>query len=588
MADPLLDLINGVQSAPSQAQPGRQVPAPSGAPSGQDPLLALIGSSVAQQAPGVAPPSAPAVEPAPAAPISTLGRYAHGLMDPINGGAQLLTHMLPASVVNAGNDFNNWLADKTGLVARLPAGGVDQQVREGEQQYQAQRSAAGSTGFDAARLAGNVINPVNLALAPAAPASIGARVGMGIASGMGSAALAPVTAGDFSAEKAKQVALGGLVGGALPAVIGAARSIISPAASTNADLALLKAEGVQPTIGQTLGGRANSVEEKLQSLPIVGDAITMARQRAQAGFNTAAINRASGAVGQQVDTIGQDGVQAAGDALSKAYDDALNQVTGVRLDGAFNQNLMQLRSMAQGLTDPMRNKFNDTVNNVLLRKVSPNGSIAPADYKAVDSELGQIASRYSGSQVASEQEMGDATKQLQALLNQQMVRSNPQVAEALQAADTGWANLVRVEGAAKSAMNNNGVFSPAQLNSAVRQADDSVRGRAVARGTALMQDLANAGQSVLGNRVPDSGTAGRIGMGAATLLGANAINPMIPLGIGAGAAVYTPWAQRLLGAAVSARPDAAQAVSNVVGRGAPYLTPGLAQFSYGLLNQKGQ
>ena len=48
---------------------------------------------------------------------------------PYRGGAQLLTHMLPSGVVQAGNDLNNWLADKTGMVARLPAGGVDQQTK---------------------------------------------------------------------------------------------------------------------------------------------------------------------------------------------------------------------------------------------------------------------------------------------------------------------------------------------------------------------------------------------------------------------------------------------------------------------------
>lgn len=580
MSDPLLDLLGGA-AQPQQAAPGAAPP-----PAPSDPLLALLGAGHSAPAPS---PTQPAAAPRAASPISALGRYAQGLRDPLNGGAQLLTHLLPAGVVSAGNDFNNWLADKTGLVNRLPAGGVDQQVREGEQQYQAQRAAAGSTGFDGARLAGNIINPANLAVGAAAPAAVGvgSRMVLGAMTGAASGALAPVTSGDFASEKAKQVAVGGLIGGALPGVIGAARSIISPAASTNADLALLKSAGVQPTIGQTLGGRANTIEEKLQSVPIVGDAISLARQRALKDFNSAAINRASGSVGAQVDNVGQDGVREAGDVLSKAYDDALGQITGVKLDGQFNQNLMQLRGMAQSLTPTMASKFNDTINNVLLRKVSKAGSMAADDYKAVDSELGGIASRYGASQVASEQELGDAVKQVQSLLNQQMVRSNPQVADALQAADTGWANLVRVEGAAGAAKNNGGVFTPAQLNSAVRGADDSVRKRAVGRGTALMQDLANAGQNVLGNKVPNSGTTDRAMM-AGILGGGYAINPAIPAGILGGASLYTPYLQKLLGAAVSARPDAAQTVSGVIGRGAPYLTPGAAQFGYGLLNQQGQ
>ena len=43
--------------------------------------------------------------------------------------------------MQAGNAANNWLADNTGLVGRLPEGGVNQQVREGEAAYQASRGA---------------------------------------------------------------------------------------------------------------------------------------------------------------------------------------------------------------------------------------------------------------------------------------------------------------------------------------------------------------------------------------------------------------------------------------------------------------
>ena len=46
-------------------------------------------------------------------------RVLRGMRDPIDAGAQMLTNALPAGVVNAGNRLNNWLAHKTGLVARL-------------------------------------------------------------------------------------------------------------------------------------------------------------------------------------------------------------------------------------------------------------------------------------------------------------------------------------------------------------------------------------------------------------------------------------------------------------------------------------
>lgn len=526
---------------------------------------------------------------APAAqPLSRTERFGRGLYDPISAGAQLLTNILPESVVSAGNRLNNLIAEKTGLVAPIPEGGINQLTRQEEQAYQARRAAGGESGLDAYRLAGNVLNPANLAIGARLPqaASLAGRVGVGALGGAASGALTPVAEGDFGTEKLKQIAGGAAVGGALPVLTGAVSRVISPNASRNANLELLRQEGVTPTIGQALGGRLNTVEEKLQSIPIIGDAIANARKRSLESFNQAAINRATGKIGQEQSGIGQEGIKKAGDAISNAYDDALNSITGVRLDGQFNGNLLQLRGLAQGLTDPLRNKFNDTVNQILLRKVSRNGSILPDDYKAIDSELGNLASRYGKSQVASEQEFGDAVKQLQSLLNQQMFRSNPQVAGQLQAADEAYANLVRLEGAARAAKNNEGVFTPAQLNQAVQAADNSVRKRSVARGTALLQDLSNAGQSVLGNRVPNSGTTDRAALAAT--VGAGLINPLIPLGIAGGAGLYTSPLQRALVASVASRPQAAQPTADLLRQITPLALGGSGQLGLGLLNTLGQ
>jgi hypothetical protein len=62
----------------------------------------------------------------------------------------------------------------------------------------------------------------------------------------------------------------------------------------------------------------------------------------------------------------------------------------------------------------------------------------------------------------------------------------------------------------RSGQAQDGVFTPNQLMTNAFQADTRVRGRGVIDGTATFADLARAGQSVLGNRYPDSGTAGRM------------------------------------------------------------------------------
>jgi hypothetical protein len=71
----------------------------------------------------------------------------------------------------------------------------------------------------------------------------------------------------------------------------------------------------------------------------------------------------------------------------------------------------------------------------------------------------------------------------------------------------------------------------------VREMDPTLRKGAYARGDALMQDLADAGKSVLGNKVPDSGTTFRsFAMAAPTLAGLYAYNPLAAAGVAAAGA----------------------------------------------------
>jgi len=459
--------------------------------------------------------------------------------------------------------------------------GLDALIAQQEAEYQAKRKAGGESGFDAWRTAGNVVSPVNLALPSAGGATTLARAGRGVIAGASSGMLAPVTNGDFWAEKGKQVGAGAVMGGAMPLVAGGVSRIISPKASVNPDLKLLQSEGVSPTIGQTLGGRWNAAEEKLTSLPIMGDMISSARKRSMDQFNSAAINRAVSPVGAKVQGSGQNAVLDAGNTLGAAYDKGKAQLGHFQIDQQGAQELGTLRQMADTLPGKERAAF-DKVWQLVSHEVTPNGSITADSFKILDSKIGKEAARFSKSSDAYQQQAGDALAELQRVITENAKRANPQAAEALSKADKGWANLVRVEGAAKAAKNNGGVFTPAQLNSAIQQADSSVRGRAVARGTALMQDLGNAGQNVIGNKVPNSFTTDRamLGLGG---LGSAAINPAIPVGLGVGGLLYTAPAQSLLGALVGKRPDSAQAIAQALREASPRLSLPASQVGLGLL-----
>jgi len=522
-------------------------------------------------------PSKPKTE-----PMSKMDKVLMGAKDPISGGAQLLTSILPENVVKAGDSFNNWLADKTGLVAKIPSGGVDALVRRQEAEYQAKRADAGESGFDGYRTIGNVVSPANLAVASKLPAAVGAgKAVIGAAGGAASALLNPVTEGDYWTEKGKQAGVGGAFGAATPMVTGAISRIISPKASTNANLNLLKSEGVKPTIGQTLGGFANRAEEAGMSLPFVGDAISSARNRAKDQFNQAAINRATKPIGEKVQGSGTQAVQEAGDLIGAAYDKAKNSLGGFKIDPQANTELSQLRMLAtSGLQGRERSTVSNYFNDYLKRP-----SLTAESFKELDSKLTSDIAKFGGGD-AYQQKVADALKEVQRIVTDNAKRANPKAADALAKADEAWANLVRVEGASIGAKGTEGVFTPGQLLTAVRGADKSVRDRSTARGTALMQDLATAGQSVLGNKLPNSGTADRMIYGGGLLgLGAGGMAnlPLTAAGVGAGLTAYTPQMQALLRGLVSSRPQGAKSVADAFEQSAPFLIPGGAQMGLSLL-----
>lgn len=532
-----------------------------------------------------------ALLPKNAQPLTRTDRFKQGLVDPINAGAQLLTRALPSSVVSAGNEINNWLADKTGMVGRIPEGGIDQQIRQNESQYQARRTAGGESGLDAYRLGGNVFNPVNLAIAaklPVAAAGAGLfpKIAAGAAGGSLSSLFMPATEGnpdDFWQEKAKQAALGAVVGGAIPAVAAGVRSVINPAAASNKNLQILAQEGVKPTIGQTLGGAWNRTEEKLQSIPILGDMITSARGAANRQFETAAHNRALSPIGMELPKgmTGRDAVNFTEKELRKNYDNVLNRIGAVTTDQTFNTNVLNLRNMVNSafIPVPAKERFGMVIDDMSSRM---NGNTLTSDaYKALESKLTTTAKTLLRSQNIDENEIGLAVSQLKNELQSMLQRQAGQNSSDLAATNLGWANFKRVQDAAGKIGAEQGEFSPAQFQNAVKKLDKSKDGSAFARGSALAQDLGDAGAVVLKGKVADSGTVGRAALGLGTLGGSFAVNPAIPAALVGGAAAYTPFMQNLLRASVMNRPQIAQPIGNAVEQIAPASIPYFA----GLLNQ---
>lgn len=512
-------------------------------------------------------------------------RFMQGVKDPFDAGAQLLTHALPSGVVNAGNKLNNYIADKTGLLAQIPSGGVDQMLNEQAKNYQAPE------GMDWARLGGNIVSPANYAIASKIPTggSLGGRMLGGAAGGAALGAVGQPVTGDnknFADEKTKQIGVGALVGGLMPAVTGGIARVIKPNASVNPNVQLLRKEGVNPTIGQTLGGRWNALEEKAQSLPIMGDMISNARKGANAQFEAAAFNRALKPIGQELPKgiTGREALNFTESTLKNNYDDVLNRIGAVKPDNQFNSKINELQSMVNKAVMPKAEKlkFNAALNDI-TQSIDENGVITSQAFKELESSLGKDASKLGASTNIYEGKLSPAVKQLQAELRDMLKRQAGSNADDLQSANTAWANFKRVQNAGAKIGAEDGSFTPAQFQNAVRALDNSKDKAAFARGSALGQDLGDAGKTVLGNKVPNSGTAERLLYGGGAL-GSYLINPAIPTSLLGGAALYTSPSQKLINSLIlGGRGQAATKASELVRNSSGYMIPAASAVGLGLL-----
>lgn len=509
---------------------------------------------------------------------SLLNRIGMGASDPVAGTAQLLARA-PTSflnAVNASGDPAN--AEFTQESAPAMQQNVDRAIQEREQQYQADRSAAGQGGIDGGRLVGNIASTVPLAMMVPGAAAPGlmARTASSTASGMLAGASSPVTEGNFADEKYRQLMMSGALGAAAPGVAQAAGRVISP--QTNQSVRTLMQEGVTPSPGQILGGNFARAEEKLMSVPLLGDTIRNSRVRASDDFNRAAYARALKKIDQAPSgAVGREGVQEVKDALGTAYNSLLPRLT-FKADNAFSQEINQLQTMMRNgaLPEDVPARFDAILKNDVFSRMTKNGTMDGEAFKQVESSLGQKVKQYMGSPNPADRELGAALSEVLSSARGGLNRSNPMYSGQLQKINEGYANYTRIRDAAGRQGAEDGVFSPAQLSAAIRAGDKSAGKGNYATGNALMQDLSDAGRDVLGSKIPNSGTADRMMMGAIPLGALATVSPYAALGAGASMLPYTQTGQRAAAALLTKRPVGAEALAQGLRRTAPGVGVGSA------------
>jgi hypothetical protein len=348
------------------------------------------------------------------------------------------------------------------------------------------------------------------------------------------------------------------------ALLRPAAAVISPTISPQ--IQTLMKEGVVPTAGQILGGGYKRAEEALSSVPIIGDFIKGAQGRAMADVNRVAFNRALTPIGEKLPqgVVGREAVQFVSEKLDDAYGKLLPKMT-VLQDVPFADQITALKNNVNkgAINSASKQFFNNWIDENVLNKFQGQGAVTGETLKGIQSDLRTKIDELSASTVNDERVIANALKEAQDQVRQLVTRSNPQYAKELKAIDTGYANFKRVERAAASLGAEEGIFSPAQLQNAIKAMDKSKDKGQFAQGQALMQDLSESAKTALGNKVPDSGTPYRSMIAAlAASGGAGAAGfPALAASLIASPLLYSQTGQNMLAAILTKRPDFANALA---------------------------
>ena len=305
---------------------------------------------------------------------------------------------------------------------------------------------------------------------------------------------------------------GNIVGRGLVSGTGrAVRGVADPHIRRLAELGIPMTPGQIAGQGGMLGRGARALEDVFESIPFVGAGIKQRKAEGLEAFNREAFREALSPINQQVEgTIGQDAIGEAQDLVSGAYGDALNG-TMLRADRPFITQTDDI--IRQGSRVPvMGEQFNYLMENKIDPLFNANLELNGKRFQSALQTLSKAKSDFSRQGIMGN-EVAGATGEMRNAFTDLAGRQMPETMPALNAANAANKNVSILGDAVTQATNNSvesGMFTPAQLaRMAVGNTKKFGGKRAAARGDVPFRDLTEAGQAVLPNVVPNSGTTDR-------------------------------------------------------------------------------
>jgi hypothetical protein len=296
----------------------------------------------------------------------------------------------------------------------------------------------------------------------------------------------------------------------------------------------------------------------------VGSYISNAKERGLYSFNKGIINKALKKIDDALpeDVIGRDAVQHANTAVSNKYDEVLQKMD-FKLDFPTYTNILKVTRSPNLPSAQQRQAVKDIVDSTVFSRLPKDGKIDGPAYKDIESDLLKKVISYKNSTTAAEREIGDALGEVLDSMKGALRKQNPEQSSVLRRIDSAYGDIAVMKTAAANSGAANGVFTPKQYSTAVRQRDMSRNKTAFAAGTARGQDVSDAALSVL-ERDARSTLEGRLATQASGLMAAFQ-NPAVAAGLSVGSPVlYSESGIKAMETLLRSRPDAAKKIGQML------------------------
>ena len=249
----------------------------------------------------------------------------------------------------------------------------------------------------------------------------------------------------------------------------------------------------------------------------IGDSIKGALQRSQTGFNKAVANEALEPVGIKIpkNLEGREIIAFGNKYFRTNYKKVLDKTKINNISNLTDE----LNTITQGTREDLKKKVGSIIQDVILKRTK-NGNLTGRDIKAIQEKLRTTIDRNKlGDPDAKE--ISDVLQDVRSVFVKEIIDQNPTQGKKLLDLDKAYGNFRVVAQASVRSKTKGGSFTPGDI------LQESAKGkgkRAFESGTAKMQRIGELGQDVIGNTVPDSGTASRLITGS--LLTANPVTQL--------------------------------------------------------------